>query len=265
MKHYSINSSTIQKPSTANFQLHTHEAYEVYLFLDGDASYIVEDKTYSLEPFDIIVIRKDELHGVNPAGDVPYSRIPLHILPSFFTAYNCKEYEACFLNSTSATGNKIPAAIVHSSGLYDAFMKYKKYSDNFATRTDSPILTAIIIEILYLVNQVTEYSVTDVSNGPLKEVIMYLNTHYTEEITLDMLEETFFLSKYYLCKAFRKTTGLTLQEYIRLKRLAKVRDLRLTGATISEAATAAGFTDYSSFYRAYKKEYGVSPRENMRV
>jgi len=265
MQYYSMKESYLQKPSSVQFQLHTHENYEVYLFLDGDASYIVEDKTYSLEPCDIIVIRKHELHGVHPNSDAPYRRIPLHINPAFFAANHCSEYEARFLSTSSIPGNKIPANIVHSSGLYDLFMKYKKYSDNFTATTDSPVLTALIIEILYLVNQVTEYSVTDVSTGPLKDVILYLNTHYTEDITLDMLEEKFFLSKYYLCKAFRKTTGLTLQEYVRLKRLAKVKDLRLAGATISEAALAAGFKDYSSFYRVYKKEYGVSPREDAGV
>ena len=78
-----------------------------------------------------------------------------------------------------------------------------------------------------------------------------------------MLAEKFYISKYYLCRAFHKATGLTVHDYIRLKRLNLARELKAEGKSISEAAMMAGFTDYSSFYRAYLKEYGVSPRNDL--
>ena len=90
-----------------------------------------------------------------------------------------------------------------------------------------------------------------------------LNNHYTEDITLDLLHEKFFISKYHLCRAFHKATGLTIHEYIRRKRVTKVRELCAEGMSIGDAAAQAGFNDYSSFYRAYQKEYGTSPREDL--
>ena len=77
-----------------------------------------------------------------------------------------------------------------------------------------------------------------------------------------MLADKFYLSKYYLCRAFHKATGLTINEYVRRKRLVLVHELKDEGRSLTEAALMAGFHDYSSFYRAYVKEYGVSPRND---
>ena len=92
---------------------------------------------------------------------------------------------------------------------------------------------------------------------------MYLNGNYTGEITLDALQEKFFISKYHLCREFRKATGLTVHEYVRRKRLTKVLELRSQGLRIGAAAMEAGFRDYSSFYRAFRKEYGTPPRADL--
>ena len=55
---YMLNEAFHQAPTNAHFQLHNHKDYEILLFLEGDARYLVEDKTYALEPGDLIVDRK---------------------------------------------------------------------------------------------------------------------------------------------------------------------------------------------------------------
>ena len=61
---YTINESFNFAPTNANFQLHNHNDYEILLFLEGDARYIVEDNIYTLEPGDLILIRKHEFHRI---------------------------------------------------------------------------------------------------------------------------------------------------------------------------------------------------------
>lgn len=152
---------------------------------------------------------------------------------------------------------------MRSSGLYDAFLRYKKYSEDYTLSPSLPVLKSIIVEILYLINKTTGFSASDLTNSPIKPVLLYLNNNYAEDITLDMLEEKFYLSKYYLCRTFHKATGLTIHEYIRRKRLTRVRELRSEGLSIGEAATQSGFRSYSSFYRAYLNEFGTPPRKEM--
>ena len=260
---YRIGEHTLPSPSNANFKLHNHDEYEILLFLEGDAKYVVEDKSYTLEPGDIILIRRHELHRIYHNSNIPYRRIIIMVSPLFFVENNCTSYEAQFVKTPVGTGHKIPADLVRSSGLFDAFLRYRKYSENYTLDKSSPILISTLIEILYLINKITTFSDADFTSSPIKSVIHYINRHYTEDISLDLLHEKFFVSKYHLCRAFHKATGLTIHEYIRRKRITKVRELYAEGMNLGDAAVGSGFSDYSSFYRAYRKEYGTSPKKDL--
>ena len=259
---YSLSWSKMEKTSNMNFYLHNHDEYEIYLFLEGDSKYVVEEKTYTLEPWDMIIIRKHEMHRVYHNRDSAYSRFVLMVSPDFFVK-RCAEYEAAFLNPVSDLGNKINADTVHSSGLYDAVLRLKKYSDNFAVES-SPVIESIVIEILYILNNISSFNKGEVSNKQLKQVISYINNNYTEDINLHTLEEKFYISKYHLCRIFKESTGLTVQNYIRQKRITRVRELTAEGKNLTEAATLAGFNDYSSFYRAYMNIYKCSPGKELK-
>ena len=179
------------------------------------------------------------------------------VSPEFFQQCGCGEYEAQFINT--GIDNKISSEIVHSGGLYDAFMRLKKYSKDFS-RMDTPVCSSVVVEILYLISTIRSFEVSDTSHKQLSSVITFLNSHYTETISLDELANQFFISKYHLCRLFRKNTGLTIHQYLTSKRLTLAGELMADGKSLSEAAALAGFSDYSSFYRAYRKEYGHQPR-----
>ncbi|MFA7637269.1 MAG: AraC family transcriptional regulator [Monoglobales bacterium] len=257
-KYFSVAESEVEKPMNEDFRLHVHNDYEIYLFLKGDTKYIVEENVYSLDPGDIIIIRKNILHRAYHNSPAPYKRIVLNVDPEFFHQSGCAEYEKEFIYKSENSSDKIDSEIVHSSGIYDAFMRLKKYSEDFS-RLESAIVKAIITEILYLINNVKSYSEADKSNPQLKELIKYLNLHFTEEITLDELEKKFFISKYHICHIFPKATGLTVHQYILRKRFAYAGELIKLGKSLAEAAALAGFNNYSSFYRAYIREYGTAP------
>ena len=91
------------------------------------------------------------------------------------------------------------------------------------------------------------------------QVLHYIGRHINEELTLDGLAERFFVSKYHLSHTFTKEVGVSLHRYITLRRLLMARQLLSTGIPAGQASSACGFTDYTSFYRAFKAEYGISP------
>ncbi|MBQ2889394.1 MAG: helix-turn-helix domain-containing protein [Clostridia bacterium] len=258
---YEINKAEYEKPLQTQeaFHLHSHDEYEVYMFVEGDARYVVEEKNYSLSPGDVILIRKHEMHRVFHNSDTRYRRFVLWIAPQFFEKHSIGEYEAAFSENKFSVGNKISSEIVRSAGLYDAVMRLKKYSDNY-NENYTPIVQSIVIEIVYLINKISSFEATDTVNKPIQNIINYINRHFTSEITLDTLCEKFFVSKYHLCRIFKEATGLTVQEYIREKRLTYVASLKREGKSLTQASIEAGFSDYSSFYRAYVKRYGISPK-----
>lgn len=258
---FSSKLHSTDNPSNQNFRLHMHDDYEIFLFLEGDTKYIVEENVYFLNPGDVIVIRKNQMHKAYHNSNAKYTRFVLNIAPDFFKQCNCTEYEKDFINPSGRAGSKIDAETVKSSGLYDAFMRLKKYLAADGNES-SPVVRSIIIEILYLTVNIKSYSDDDTSDNQLKSVIRYINSNFEKQITLDMLEKKFFISKYHLCHIFLRATGLTVHQYIASKRYAYVSELIKSGKTITEAASLAGFSNYSSFYRGYKKVYGASPRQN---
>lgn len=244
-----------------HFMLHTHDEYEIFLFLEGDSKYVVEQNSYSLKPGDMIIIRKHEMHRIFHNSPARYQRIVLMVSPRFFEAADCPEYEGAFFKQPSDIGHKIDTKLVHSSGLFDAFLRLRRYSNDFTI--SGPITDAIVTEILYLINTISTYSAADHTTERVRSVIAYINEHFNDKITLDQLQEQFYISKYHLCRVFRQATGLTVHQYIRRKRITLVKELVTEGKSLTESALIAGFNDYSAFYRAYKGEFKTVPKNDF--
>lgn len=69
------------------------------------------------------------------------------------------------------------------------------------------------------------------------------------------------MSKNHLTAVFKRATGTTVAKYIQYKRMAMVQGWLAAGVPAAEAAAKAGFGDYSSFFRAYKKMFGCAPSD----
>ncbi len=259
---YSIDELTNNKPSNKNFRLHFHDHYEILMFLEGDAKYVVEENTHALKPDDIIVIRNHQMHRIYHNSQKKYRRICINIHPDFFKNENCKKYEEHFIYPENYIGNKIDAETAYKSGLYDAIIRLKKYSDSFKN-IYTPVIKSTLVEILYIISNINSYTKDEASNTQLHNIIQYINQNFTKQITLEMLEKEFFISKYHLCHVFSEATGMTVHKYITNKRFTFANQLIKNGMSITEASQSAGYNSYSSFYRAYKNQFGSSPNQKL--
>ena len=89
----------------------------------------------------------------------------------------------------------------------------------------------------------------------------YIHAHLTEEITLDDLEKQFFVSKYHILREFKKATGQTLHGYIVKNKLELCQKYIAEGFPITEVYKLGGFGGYNHFFRAFRQEYGMTPKE----
>jgi len=95
----------------------------------------------------------------------------------------------------------------------------------------------------------------------MSRLIQYINLHIAEPLTLDDLAGAFFASKYYILREFKKYTGLSVHQYMIIRRVMLAQELIGQGVKPREACIQCGFTDYSSFYRAFKARTGLSPEQ----
>lgn len=83
-------------------------------------------------------------------------------------------------------------------------------------------------------------------------------------MSLDALSKQLLTSKFHLCRAFKQYNGISIQQYIAEKRVMLAKEKIADGMKPAEAAFSAGFANYSSFYRAYKKLTGHSPKNERK-
>ena len=243
------------------FRLHNHnDLYEIYLFLEGDVEFHIEGNIYRAHPHDIFIARPYEMHHNYFRSSSRYERIVIFVPQKFFRLNRCEELESFFLNSSLGTGCQIPAAVAERE-LVALLFKINRYLQEGALL----IAKCVLLEFLYQLNQIS-VPLTEpvVEDQRIKDILLWLNEHLTQRVTLDGLAAAFFLNKYHLCRVFRSVTGMSINQYLNYKRLLLARSLHQNGQTLLEASVNAGFNSYAHFYRMHKKVFGMSPREESR-
>ena len=91
----------------------------------------------------------------------------------------------------------------------------------------------------------------------------YINNNLATPLALEHLFVRFFISRAQLCRRFRKATGTSVAKYITAKRLIRAQQLIRSGSKPTEVFSVCGFQDYSTFYRAYSKYFGYSPKDAL--
>lgn len=254
---FSIVHKKSENPNLLDFELHNHDdIYEIVLLLDGDCEFIVEGNTYKIEPRDIVFTRPFEFHHIACLTARTYERIILYIRADYFTNNSCEEFLDIFRNRKIGTGNLISANITGNTIRHCMERLYEYYSDGAYKAANG-----VVMEFLYLINNTK--SKTDnfyTKNERIRDIIVYINRHLTDELSLDELSEKFFIDKHYLCKSFKKSTGHTVKQYINNKRILLAQELHRSGQTLLQASLNSGFNSYAHFYKTYVKQTGKSPK-----
>ena len=263
-KDFNFFHSIDEQVISSNFKLHTHDNFmEVLVFLNGNANFHIEGNVYHLEPGDIVIAQPNELHRVVHSSNGYYERIILFIHTRFFSRNDCEYLKNVFINRKFGELNLISHDLPENLELLEIIKRLEKYSLNKSP--NSMIIKNTLIEFLYVLNLQNRST----ENNPLfdnniRNIVMHLNEHLTEDLDLEDIASKFFMSKYHLCRIFKKNTGFTVNQYITHKRLSRAKELYENGISLSDAASKSGFKSYSNFYRAYIKEMGEPPKRNLK-
>lgn len=249
------------------FSYHYHDFFKILIFLKGDVTYCIEGKSYNLAPYDMVLVNAGEVHRPIVHSARAYERIIIYISPDFLRSYAGADYDLglCFAKAGQQHSNVLRMPSMKNSKLYRVCRELEEsFCDtDFASELYQNLL---FLEFMIQLNRATLHDAlafmeTAAANEKILGVLSYINEHLTEEISIDALAEHFFISKYYLMHSFKEETGYTIGNYVTMKRLRYARELILGGMPVTQACFECGFQSYSTFSRAYKKNFGISPTQ----
>lgn len=250
---------------------HSHDYYELYFFEEGAVTMVIDEKPCPLQPGDVIVIPPGMDHrALLTDPEKPYRRFVLWLRPAYLEALEARSADyGHLLRRAQARGKyvyRFDPVTFNAIRTRLFTLLDETHADRFARET--AIDLSISDLLLFLARTVHEQEQRRNKKEQLSRyeaITHYVDTHLDEPLSLDALAQQFYLSKYYLVHLFRENTGLSVHQYILKKRLAACCDAMLGGAAVGEVCQQWGFGDYSAFYRAFRKEYGMSPSAYLEV
>lgn len=255
-----------REPRPSGVEVHHHDFYEIYYLLDGQVDYWVDGKLLHMQPGDLLLINPQELHRpLVGAEKNTYERIVLWINREFLenAASENGELVRCFNSGNPNHSNLIRPAASERSALTVRMSELVRefYGREYGSH---PAAYGLFLQLMVQINRMAQRTQkqqgeTGQLSALVQKTLQYIAEHLAEPITLDSLADLFYVSKYHLSHTFTKETGISIYRYILLRRLLMARQQLLAGEPAGQVSRNCGFSDYTSFYRAFKSEYGISP------
>ncbi len=241
---------------------HTHDdQYEILQSLTEGGNVLIGNSLYPMTKGGVYLINAVHLHMTNPDDKNGYTRS--------FLGFPSRDF-AALLHMMGASW--LEEAMFSHEGYYfpvsdrerediDRRMKSLAEAAGKDDRLKEARLTAGLLELTtMLFERLTPEPARRQDQSLARQVLVYIDQHYREKLTLDSIAADVPVSKYHLCHTFRKETGMTVNEYLTGTRLAAVkRRLADSDDAILDVAADAGFDSYTYFCTLFHRIEGESP------
>lgn len=250
----------IKDKSEQEFQYHYHDFHKIIVFLSGEVTYHIEGKAYHLQPWDILLVNRFAIHKPEISSSVPYERFILWIQDNLQESL----LTACFEKARERSFNLIRLNSRFQERLKDILYELETSRNTDAFCSDL-LADCLFRQFLIYVNRIfleksyihDHHSYT--YDSQIETLVRYINEHLDSDLSLQTLAQKYYLSKYHMMRKFKEETGYTMHSYINSKRLLLARSLIEDGLPVMKAARQSGFHDYTTFVKAYKKQFGSAP------
>lgn len=250
----------IKDQTDRKYRSHYHDFHKLIVFLSGNVTYHIEGKAYHLKPRDILLVNQGAIHKPEIDASIPYERIILWIRDDLHD----RALTTCFQKARDRSFNLIRLNSRVQERLKDILSELENalHADAFCADLLS---NALFAQLMVYINRIfleEDYILDRQSytfDSQVESLVRYINRHLDKDLSIDSLAQKSYLSKYHMMRKFKEETGYTMHNYITSKRLLLARSLIMQGTPVMKAASLSGFKDYTTFVRAYKKQFGASP------
>lgn len=248
---------------------HYHEFDKLILLLNGRVTYVVEGVTYFLRPWDLLLVQHDMIHKpiIDPAE--PYERVVIWLGREWLASRSDsgEALDSCFdiareqgFHLLRFDGERRLQYMQLIQRLEESLRSAEFGAARMADTLCQQLLIGVNRDILK--SRTAQEETDSYRRDPkMEEILRYIAGHLEEDLTVDALAKQFYLSRYYLMHRFKAVTGYTIHQYVSQKRLLRAGELIRQGVPVMKAAEQAGFSDYSTFLRAFQNTFHMSPRE----
>ncbi|MFR1517469.1 MAG: helix-turn-helix domain-containing protein [Clostridia bacterium] len=261
--HHELN----QHPNQDDFYFHVDSQCEIYGFLSGDGAFRVEGTRYRLSKPTILIVREGEAHCFEFFSQSPYEREVVH-----FNADILRQSDpegllmAPFYDRPLGYGNLIAADEQTAERLW--YYMRAMHSTSTDPKIQRLTLISYLLPLLYEIRTIYLTHQSAAENADPQEligrIVKYINAHLNEPLSSEMLAKKFFVSQSQINRLFNQRIGSSVYQYIQFKRLIEARLLLRSGQAPGEVYLHCGYNDYSCFYKAYKKFFGIAPGDERK-
>ena len=253
-------------PRPGFVEVHHHDFYEVYFLLAGEVAYWVDGRIIRLKPGDLLFINPMELHRPLPDPAEPVcERFVLWINREYLEQLSTEQLSLsrCFDTTRPDHSHLIrPTAgerAVLTARLGELVREY--YSKDMGSDISAQgILMQLLVQLNRLAQKTQDIREDEQRSDLVRGAMAFISENIHRPLSLEEIAGQLFVSKYHLSHAFSAEVGVSVYRYIMLRRLLLARQLLSAGESAGQVCRTCGFSDYTAFYRAFKSEYGISPR-----
>jgi AraC-like DNA-binding protein len=265
---YLLKYEYLKNSPVKNITFQSHDNYEIFYFHEGSGHYLIGDTIHVLTVGSLIIMHGMTLHTpFSQEPSLPYVRTLVNFDPAYFRMASEQLFGCKILEPFEMLGNgkvqltdtekaEFEAVLAIMNGLYNKQDAISYYRFHLA------LLDCLLLIYTYFQKPVagTRGSLSGKAHH-VQQVLYYLEQHYKEDLTLDRVAEHLHLNKHYLSRVFRQVTGMTLFEYLSIRRInqAKVLFLIEPDKTIADICYDIGFNNNSHFSRVFKQMVGMTP------
>ena len=249
---------TSHESDSAISPMHIHDSCELLYLASGSAEMRIGNNSYTITPHSLAVIGALEPHDLIPTA-YPYVRIGMHVDTTFLESIGIPSSLASLLKEHADDFCHV-LKLDESDGIETLAREiYAEYMgrDDMSEKLVTMLFHQMLIKLRRLHPESFPARVKDVE---MDEAKRYLDKNFAENISVNELAKSFFLTPSHFIVRFKKYTGYTPCQYKGMRRLEKARALLADSRlTLGEIAEKCGYSDLNSFVRSFRQAMNVTP------
>lgn len=247
---------------------HHHDFYEVHATLKGKAFFYLNGRQFTIEQGTILLIHSNDLHRIVRQSSEVFERVYVFVTSSFLESRSTRwtNLASCFqpLGENRSRVVQVPPQLLKEKlSFIDSPPDKEVYGE------DIKYEQALVDYFIFLNQAVQMEECTQTQNAVIlnervEQIMRYIANNLSHPLTLDEMEKYFFVSKYHITREFKKHTGVTFHQYVMKKKLIYAKQLLREYHSSSTIYRKCGFSSYPHFLKAFKKEFGLTPKEFLK-